>query len=292
MKLKFAILLTLSIFVKNISAQETLLTGNLNFDSQLAFEETKNLSNDDLNLEIAEKRSPLLSAGLSFILPGAGQYYNDDIWKTAIFVAVEAAAIFTAASYNKKGDERTAEFEGFANQNWSVDRYASWTYEKYLANGTFTESEFPRADFFTQIDNKDWTLLNRLENKIGNYYSHRLAPYGDQQYYEMIGKYSQFNPGWNDFQEDIPYSFTYGQKVTDNFLYYAGERAEANDFYTVSKTAVIIVVSNHILSALEAAWSTSRYNKSLELNVSMDKETIGYRTEFIPKLNMKYRISL
>jgi hypothetical protein len=108
----------------------------------------------------------------------------------------------------------------------------------------------------------------------------------------MIGKYSQFNPGWNDFQEDIPYSFTYGEKVTDNFLYYAGTRAEANDFYTVAKTAVIIVVTNHVLSALEAAWSSHRYNKSLELNVSLDKEQIGYRTEYIPKLNMKYRINL
>jgi hypothetical protein len=29
--------------------------------------------------------------------------------------------------------------------------------------------------------------------------SHRLPPHGDQQYYEMIGKYHQYSPGWNDF---------------------------------------------------------------------------------------------
>lgn len=275
-----------------LQAQEIELSGNLSIDSKIAFENTKELAAQNNSLSVTDRRSPLLAAGLSFAIPGAGQFYNDDIWKTAIFVAVEAAAIYTAASYNKKGDDQTESFENFANENWSPLQYATWTYEKYLANGTFTEAEFPRDDFFTQINNRDWALLNQLENRIGNYYSHRLAPYGDQQYYEMIGKYSQFNPGWNDFQEDSLHSFSFPQQVSDNFLYYAGERGKANDFYTVSKTAVIIVVTNHILSALEAAWSAHRYNRSLEVNVSLEKEQIGYRTELIPQLNMKYRISL
>ena len=250
------------------------------------------LATQDNNFSVTDKRSPLLAAGLSFVLPGAGQFYNDDIWKTAIFVAVEAAAIYTAASYDKKGDDQTESFENFANENWSPLEYATWTYEKYVVNGSIDQANYPSDEFFSQVNSRNWALLNRLENEIGGYYSHRLAPYDDQQYYEMIGKYSQFNPGWNDFEEDIPYSFTYGQPLTDNFLYYSGERGKANDFYTVSKTAVIIVVTNHILSALEAAWSAHRYNKSLEVNVSLEKEQIGYRTELIPQLNMKYRISL
>ncbi|MBL1212759.1 MAG: hypothetical protein HND52_05295 [Ignavibacteriae bacterium] len=275
----------------NLQAQEIELSGSLKLDSQIAFENTKELASQNNSLSVTDKRSPLLAAGLSFAIPGAGQFYNDDFWKTAIFVAVEAAAIFTAVSYDNKGDDQTESFEKFANENWSPVQYATWTYQKYVVNGSIEQSKYPQDEFFAQVNNRNWALLNRLENEIGGYYSHRLAPYDDQQYYEMIGKYAQFNPGWNDFgDENTP--FEYGDPKTDKFLYYAGERGKANDFYTVSKTAVIIVVTNHILSALEAAWSAHRYNRSLEVNVSLEKEQIGYRTELIPQLNMKYRISL
>jgi hypothetical protein len=291
MKLLLA-LLTVSIFTFGVSAQETDLTGNLNFDSKLAFEQTYQSSNDEQNLITADKRTPLLAAGLSFVLPGAGQFYNDEIWKSAIFIAVEAAAIFTAASYDKKGDDRTSEFEAFANSHWDAARYAKWTITNLNSlNSGLNPSDYNNLFSDAEMTRVNWLVLNRLEGDIGDYYSHRLAPFDDQQYYEMIGKYSQFNPGWDDFGDENT-AFSYGEPVTQKFSYYSGVRAEANDFYTVSKTAVIIVVTNHVLSALEAAWSSHRYNKSLELNVSLDKEQIGYRTEYIPKLNMKYRINL
>ena len=31
--------------------------------------------------------------------------------------------------------------------------------------------------------------------------SHNLPPHGDQQYYELIGKYHQYSSGWNDFTD-------------------------------------------------------------------------------------------
>jgi len=52
--------------------------------------------------------------------------------------------------------------------------------------------------------------LNRLEGDLGGYYSHQLPPHGEQ-YYEEIGKYPQFNVGWDDFgNENTP--FTYGTR--------------------------------------------------------------------------------
>ena len=54
----------------------------------------------------------------------------------------------------------------------------------------------------------NWTDLNNAEGNIETLmdaqgipttgFTHQLAPYGDQQYYEMIGKYSQFGGGWDD----------------------------------------------------------------------------------------------
>ncbi len=45
--------------------------------------------------------------------------------------------------------------------------------------------------------------LNYYESQIGKEgsgFTHKLPPHGDQQYFELIGKYYQYNPGWNDFK--------------------------------------------------------------------------------------------
>ncbi len=132
----------------------------------------------------------------------------------------------------------------------------------------------------------DWRVLNQLEEDIGGYYSHRLAPYGDQQYYEMIGKYQQFNPGWDDFgDEHTPY--TYGDPLTERYLFYSGLRGSANHYYDIAGAAVIVVIVNHIISAVDAAWTTAKYNKSLETNVSLQKQYIGSFVHYYPEINFK-----
>lgn len=136
-------------------------------------------------------------------------------------------------------------------------------------------------------NNVNWNELNKLEGDIGNYYSHRLAHYGEQQYYEMIGKYSQFNVRWKEFGDDPVKPYVFGDVLVDQFDYYSIERGKANDFYNISKWAVIAVVTNHFISALDAAWTASRYNKSLKLNVSLKEEQIGFYKEYNPQLNIK-----
>jgi hypothetical protein len=145
-------------------------------------------------------------------------------------------------------------------------------------------------DVFDSNGKVIWSKLNTLETAIGqgtNYYSHRLAYYGEQQYYEMIGKYPQFNPGWDDFgDENKPYK--YGDPLTDKFYYYSGERGKANDFYNIASKAVLVVVTNHIISMFDAIWSAAAYNRNLQVNVSLQKEQIGFRTDYSTMLNLKY----
>lgn len=296
--MKKTVLVFLLFSILTINAQEIKndLTGVLAFDTQLALEQIRLDQNLD-SLKIMEQmKSPFLAGAMSVAIPGAGQFYNGDYWKTAIFVAVEAVAIYAAITYNQEGDDQTTLFENYAHQNWSVNRYAEWSREsaEYISGKTFTEEQ--KQYYNTALINKEgvvnWDVLNDLELDIGAWYSHRLAPFADQQYYEMIGKYPQFVSGWDDFKETYPDGvFLYpedGKKVTPYFHHYKSERGKANDYYAKAKTAVAIIIANHVISAAEAAWTTSRNNKKLNVSVSMAQHNLGFVAEYYPQMNLQY----
>lgn len=234
------------------------------------------------------KKSIFLAGVMSAILPGAGEFYSEQYIKSAIFLGIEATAIIVGIIYNKKGNDQTTFFQNYANQNWSVVRYAKWT----LVHANSINSNINPANYnvFDGNGNVVWSELNRLESEIGlgtNYYSHRLAYFGDQQYYEMIGKYPQFNPGWNDFgNENTPYQ--YGDPVTASFHYYSIERGKANDLFDIASKAVVVILTNHIISMFDAVWSAASFNKNLQMNMSLKQEQVGYRIEYSTVLNLKY----
>lgn len=205
-------------------------------------------------------KSGWLAAGLSLLVPGAGEVYAESYWKAALFVAIDVTAIAIAVSNNKKGNDQTAFFQDYANGHWSVVRYAEYAQtlvpgKTYAWRKAGTEGMSPWDRPWTQVD---WSELNRMERDIAGYYSHVLPPYGEQQYYELIGKYPQFNQGW----DDAPPAFTYGDPLTAHFLWYSNERGKANTYYENATRWVTIAVINHILSAVDAAWSAHLFNKA------------------------------
>lgn len=278
----------LSVFAQDDNIQ---LSGNLHQDFLISSQNVEIASQDSINVNF-KKRSPLLAGGLSLILPGAGQFYNKDYWKTAIFAVIEIAAISTAIIYDSKGDDQTEIYKNFANSTdgWDVNKYAEWSVENAQRINPGIEENDPVLNIFDNNGDVIWSKLNTLETAIGSWYSHQLAPFDDQQYYEMIGKYQQFNPGWSDYSDADypPDGYTYPDPVTPTFSWYADERGKANDYYNVASTAVIIVVANHVLSAVEAALASNSYNRSFKANVSLQRTTIGYHREYYPKFNMSY----
>lgn len=271
-----------------MSAQElsNTLSGSLRNDTQFALQSLSDSSNH-LGIDIQiKKKTPILAALMSFAVPGAGEVYTENYLKAGIFFAIEIAGIVTSVAYNQKGDDQTEFFEDYANEHWSVERYANWTYTNLnTLNPELSQDNYNLFDGNGKII---WSELNDMESDIGGYYSHHLAPYGDQQYYEMIGKYSQFNVGWDEFGDDPNKSYVYGDELVDQFHWYSKERGKANDFYTVAKWAVIAVVSNHFISAIDAAWSASRYNKKLKFEISVEEQNIGYYKEYYPQVNLSY----
>jgi hypothetical protein len=257
---------------------ETALTGNLKADIKISLEQS-NYQKINIAPAAQRKKSVFLGGLFSLILPGAGQFYAEDYIKTGIFLAVEAAAIVVGLTYDKKGDDKTAEFEGFADDNWDVSKYARWM-NRHLGTNISVDSLTPGLKPWERVN---FAELNAAERTI-SHFSHTLPQKGDQQYYEMIGKYHQFSSGWVDYDFNNPNN----SQISQNYNFYSGMRGDANSFYNTAAKAVIVIYVNHFLSALEAVWSISRYNKDIAMNVRLDQVSTGWGSEIIPKVNFRW----
>jgi len=235
-----------------------------------------------------DEKSPWIAGILSLAVPGAGEWYADSKPKGVVFFGVEVASWVTAIVYNKKGDHQTDVFQDFANQHYSASRYALWTLNHLgalnsnLANSrsTYFNRVFPGSDSTggPPFSNINWVALNSMEravaNGVLNGYTHEMPYWNQQQYYELIGKYDQFNRGWDDANQydppdpADPSSPIIRSNSKEQFAY-ADMRATANHYYDIASTFVSIAVINHVVSALDAYWTATRHNDALHAEVFM-----------------------
>ncbi len=268
-----------SVLMRSAEHPPLVLTGHIRVDllgQNRLWDHPMTDGGEDLSA-IPQEKSPWLAAGFSLIIPGSGQFYAESYWKAALFFAIEVAAVTAAVVYDRKGDEQTERYQAFANQHWNVVRYAQWTEQNFSLQGEF------QWDQGNGVVN--WDELNRMERTVGGWYSHTLPPYGSQQYYELIGKYPQYNQGWDDRQDD----FTYGDPLTPSFHYYSAERGQANTYYDRASTAVTVAVVNHLVSALDAAWSASMYNSDIHAEASLQRIPVADGMVEVPALRLSYR---
>lgn len=247
-------------------------------DIATALHETQPGSNaaDDM---AANHKSPWLAAGLSLAIPGAGEFYSESYLRSGLFFAAEVAAWVVAYVYDKKGDRQTDLFQAFADDHWSVVEYANWLVRKGYS---IRIEQDPNLRPWLRVN---WDDLNRAEGQVQGF-SHRLPPYGDQQYYEVIGKYVQYSPGWwEDFDPSSP-----ELRGSPRFYNYAGMRKKANDFYDVANISLSIIVVNHVLSAIDAYLATKSYNNRIgaEARLNMRPTPWGSIAEPTATLSFKF----
>ncbi len=244
-------------------------------------------------------KSPLLAGAMSFVIPGAGEFYSDRLLKSGIFFVAEIATVTGAIVYNNKGDNATTAFQNYANQHWSAVDYATWinqnganyevsgtTYPTITINPNTSLPPWQRVDF-NQIN--VWENLPHTEG-----FSHELPTWNTQDYYELIGKYSQFKYGWDTYEYNGSHTGDDGYNVDyipQQMLNYAHNRGKANTYYYTYELATSLVVVNHVLSAFDAAWSTSNYNKEVTPSLGMHFQDIGggevaFVTEFTVKVSL------
>lgn len=282
-----------SIVFRN-SDEQIHLTGNIQVDLFGQHE----LSSPSAGLlqsgseEVRGTKSPFLAAGLSLVVPGAGELYAGSYWKAALFFAADVAFWALAYSNDKKGDDQTDFFQQYADNHWSAVRYAEFSLQRHIPEGrraAYANLINPNANL-PHWQRVDWALLNQMEREIsgtaeGRYYSHTLPIRPEQQYYELIGKYPQYNQGWDDARPDWSYSET---DVTERFKYYANQRGKANDYYNTATTFVTVAVINHVISALDAAWSAANHNKRLHASMQLRKIPVGDGYARVPMAKLAY----
>jgi len=282
------------------------LTGNPSVDffsnpnllsAQLSLSDT--IIADQPYTSLKEEKSPWLAGLLSLGVPGAGELYTKSYLKAALFIAAEATSWIVAYSYNKKGDKQTDKFHDYANLHWSAQRYALWSYNNI---GDLSNNQLSNANYDPVPDGEDpdcgppfdcvvWSELNRMERDISssgfNGYTHQLPHYGEQQYYELIGKYDQFSRGWDDADQGPPSSLPL-RSNSQRFYEYAKMRAQANNYYDVAGTFVSVAVINHVISALDAYWSATRYNKALHAEVKMRMQPTRFGLVPVTEAKLSY----
>lgn len=232
----------------------------------------------------AQLKSPALGGLLSLAVPGAGEYYSDRFVKSGIFFAIEVVAVTTAIIYNNKGNNKTTEFQNYADQHWSAVDYVAWINlngAKYDQAGEANPSLVINPNTsLPPWQRIDFAAVNAWEAELHTEgFSHQLPQYGSQQYYELIGKYSQFKYGWDTYVDrngvhtgDDGYDVTF---IPQQMLNYAANRGKANDYYYTAEIATALIVANHVISALDGAWSTANYNKEVTSEMGMHLQEIG-----------------
>ncbi len=210
-------------------------------------------------------KSPKTGLLLSALLPGAGQYYGGSLLKAVGFVAVEALSWTMYAVYNAEGNDIDAEFRDYADAHWIESDYWDW-----IAN-------------HSGRDRNDLPALREWEHEN---FSHGLHEQKDQQYYEMIGKYDQFNSGWDDSEIGLLDDGWDKSLRSARRLYYEGRRDASNRAFKKATTGITIVLLNHIVSSLDAAWTISRHNRSLA-QASLQFEPVKFNQQPATALTLR-----
>jgi hypothetical protein len=270
------------------------LSGSLNIDLSTGLADA---SPDSLlapsSSDIPGHKSAITAALYSAVIPGAGQVYAEGYWQGAAFFGAEVALWIVYSVYNKKGDDKTAFFQNFADQHWSEVRYAQWihlTFPGVLAD--VNTVLLPNTAGLPPWQQINLTELNKVEDKLGqigeNGFTHEFQARPAQQHYELIGKYPQFLGGWDDAWSSPTTSLysdldVYNSNVTPNFHSYSLMRGDANSLYDVATYASYVLVANHVFSALEAAFAAARFNAHLRAEAHLEPRITPYGSiEFLP----------
>lgn len=227
-------------------------------------------------------RSVLYSA----VVPGLGQFYAKSYIKAGIFAAIEIASWATNIHYNNLGDDKDAEYRGFADQNWSEQRY--WSFVYYRAKDDPEFNVDPSAFIIDNSDPDKPIIVNwrETEGLLAEYassefisgFTHTLPETKTQQYYEMIGKYpEQFGNAWADASFNASYSGFQG-RVTPMNDRYTNLSKESENLYDKAGYGSMAALINHVIAAVDAGFTTRGYNRR-QMRLSYDNR--NYNGEYV-----------
>ena len=245
---------------------------NLNTTEFILSDTTEDTIKDSVTL-VNYPAKPML---YSLILPGLGQYKNGDpLWKSAIFIGVEAASIVGMLQWNKQAEDIRKQYELFGDNHWSIINWVENTllnpitgliqYEDFKLDGTHKlelHLSGSLAEAFGEFVSSD-SLVTHPEW----IYSDELTIFQDQHFYENIGKYDQFVGGWDDAFEWYIVEKTVEDTIEIILMTpykndYNNERDKSNQYLKLANYAVTAIMFNHVISGIEAVLTNQRKARS------------------------------
>ena len=200
------------------------------------------------------RKSPKKALLLSALIPGAGEMYAESWIKAGVFAAVEVGAWVAYGHYQKKGMNLEDDFKAYADRNWSKERWDAW--------------------------------YSGLPDEAKSAFSHTLPSTKTQQYYEMIGKYMEFNAGWLDVKNPDPDIAK--QDTSKMSLFYMALRERSNRALKVASAMTGVVLANHVLSALDAAWTARVFKKEIKQKIEIEYIYLNNLPVFMAQLKTEW----
>jgi hypothetical protein len=240
----------------------------------------------------ARKSAPL-AAAFSFLIPGTGQLYADkgkeSLIKGISFLAVEATSWILYFNYHSRGKSKERQFEGYADQNWNVDKYLSFLETSLkLSPGELGRKAANTIDYNGLINAEDqWGVISGVS-------VHHLYANGQQQYYEEIYKYpEQFALGWSDAVDPMLYpqtGYTHNS-LTPTMMAYRAMRNDSNRLLGNARAMTGVMLINRVLSLGDAVWTVKRKNKEsqqLKMGVRVEPQSFRQQLMMLPTLRITY----
>ena len=265
--------------VQFISASDLYNLDNRFYSSYYFFQDS--LNSDNVNQNLTDDTLTVYPARpmlYSLILPGLGQWHNKSpLWKIGLFSGVEAVSILSGMQWIKKADDIRVNYELFADDNWDLETWVYNTlstpignYADVHINGTHKLTLKLSGSLAEQFGT--FVTSDSLEDNAHWVYSGEVTVLRDRDFYENIGKYDQFVGGWTDCydQSSNQQWFEVYKDVGDSVETiittpskedYVSKRAESNDYLNMAKFAISAMMFNHVVSAMDAVWSTQNRNR-------------------------------
>jgi len=244
-------------------------------------------------------KSPRKAMFMSLVIPGSGQLYvggsNFTYVRGGVYLALEAALwsswyYYSVSKYNKQ----VKRYKDFAKEHYSIGKYERGMRDLYDADAEHYASEF-RSRYFGSRESFCEAIFGDA-TKNGCYDKTNLF-YGDKLYYnefvqdpkslgEEMKKFkfedgnvvfqqiadNAYVLGWDDVTDQAvannlgledPNSETVVLGTSENRDAYRSMRGKANDYADMQAWFFGGIILNHIISAVDAAFTAHSHNKAL-----------------------------
>lgn len=219
----------------------------------------------------------------ALLLPGVDQAQHGQWLKAALFVTAEAGVFIVSRSLKARGNELDADFKAFANAHWDYDRYVAYRQhpgefaleegwldrnidEETLRAEGISQAELEALFADTADDTFDASAGEGSHILPGNYLDGFVEGQNGawdhfyliktQQFYEMIGKYAEFQRGWDGYGLDNGWEF--GAQQPWNFQEFCAQstsymsmRTASNDKLIAADRLLGLLIVNHVASFLD-----------------------------------------